>query len=70
MFSGELLLMSNPNQLPKLTDSVAGHVRASAGTSPASAPDRKFWFGLSDAVMEQLADRWEATTKAYNATRQ
>ena len=62
--------MSNPNQLPKLTDSVAGHVRASAGTSPASAPDRKFWFGLSDAVMEQLADRWEATTKAYNATRQ
>lgn len=62
--------MSNPNQLPKLTDSVAGHVRASAGTSPESAPDRKFWFGLSDAVMEQLADRWEATTKAYNATRQ
>ncbi len=62
--------MSNPNHLPKLTDSVASHVRASAGTSPESAPDRKFWFGLSDAVMEQLADRWEATTKAYNATRQ
>ena len=62
--------MSNPNHLPKLTNSVAGHVRASAGTSPESAPDRKFWFGLSDAVMEQLADRWEATTKAYNATRQ
>ncbi len=62
--------MSNPNQLPQLADSVAGHVRASAGTSPESAPNRKFWFGLSDAVMEQLADRWEATTKAYNATRQ
>lgn len=62
--------MSNPNHLPKLTDSAASHVRASAGTSPESAPDRKFWFGLSDAVMEQLADRWEATTKAYNATRQ
>ncbi|QDZ42861.1 glycogen/starch/alpha-glucan phosphorylase [Corynebacterium sp. sy039] len=62
--------MNNPAHVPMLKDTVAGHVRAAAGMSAHSATDRKFWFGLSDAVMEQLADNWEATTQAYNATRQ
>lgn len=53
-----------------LVNTVAGHVRAAAGSAPESATDRKFWFGLSNSVMEQLADRWEATTAAYNKTRQ
>ncbi|WJZ03074.1 glycogen/starch/alpha-glucan phosphorylase [Corynebacterium freiburgense] len=53
-----------------LAANVGGHVRAASGTSPATATDRKFWFGLSAAVMEQIADTWEATTAAYNATRQ
>ena len=53
-----------------LVNTVAGHVRAASGSAPESATDRKFWFGLSNSVMEQLADRWEATTTAYNKTRQ
>ncbi|MGZ7496952.1 glycogen/starch/alpha-glucan phosphorylase [Corynebacterium sp. ZY180755] len=62
--------MSNSSNLPALGVTVGGHVRAAAGSAPESATDRKFWFGLSSAVMEQLADNWEKTTKAYNATRQ
>ncbi|CAB0912314.1 glycogen phosphorylase [Corynebacterium diphtheriae] len=49
---------------------IAGYVRAASGTAPADATDRKFWFGLSAAVMQQLADNWDATTKTYSATRQ
>ena len=62
--------MSDSHHLPELKDAVRSHVRAVAGMSPTSATNWKFWYGLSDAVMEQLADKWEATTKAYNATRQ
>ncbi|AKK06374.1 maltodextrin phosphorylase [Corynebacterium mustelae] len=62
--------MSVSNQLPELQSTVSGHVRAASGVSPESATDRKFWFGLSASVMEQIADNWEKTTKAYNATRQ
>ncbi|MCS4536250.1 glycogen/starch/alpha-glucan phosphorylase [Corynebacterium sp. HS2168-gen11] len=58
------------HSLPSLESTVAGHVRAAAGSTPASATARKFWFGLSGSVMEQLADNWEKTTAAYNATRQ
>ena len=53
-----------------LAANVGGHVRAASGTSPAAATDRKFWFGLSAAIMERIADNWEATTAAYNGTRQ
>ena len=53
-----------------LAANVGGHVRAASGTSPATATDRKFWFGLSAAIMERIADNWEATTAAYNGTRQ
>ncbi|GAA4791343.1 glycogen/starch/alpha-glucan phosphorylase [Corynebacterium canis] len=53
-----------------LATNVGGHVRAASGTSPATATDRKFWFGLSAAIMERIADNWEATTAAYNGTRQ
>lgn len=49
---------------------VGGYVRAASGTSPAESTDRQFWFGLSAAVMEQLADSWAATRAAYAATRQ
>jgi len=66
----EQFFMSDSHHLPELKDAVRSHVRAVAGMSPTSATNWKFWYGLSDAVMEQLADKWEATTKAYNATRQ
>lgn len=62
--------MTDTASHPALSQTIGGHVRAAAGKSPESASARKFWFGLSDAVMENLADNWEATTKAYAATRQ
>lgn len=48
---------------------IPGHVRAAAGVTPLTATDRKFWSGLSSAVMEQIADNWEATRRAYRKTR-
>ncbi|AZA11720.1 glycogen/starch/alpha-glucan phosphorylase [Corynebacterium gerontici] len=53
-----------------LTQRIAGFVRSASGTTPEDATDRKFWFGLSGAVMDALAEDWAETTKAYNATRQ
>ena len=50
--------------------SVPGHVRAAAGVSPQAASDRKYWSGLSAAVMEQIADNWERTRRTYAAGRQ
>lgn len=61
--------MSNSARHP-FKPTVPGHVRAASGTSPNLATNRKFWFGLSSAVMEQIADSWQATEDAYNATRQ
>ena len=49
---------------------IPSHVRAAAGVSPAAASNRKFWSGLSAAVMEQIADNWEATRNTYASTRQ
>ena len=49
---------------------VPSHVRAASGVSPHSASYRKFWSGLSGAVMEQIADNWERTRSAYAETRQ
>ena len=56
--------------LPALNTTVAGHVRAASGATPESATDYKFWFGLSRSVMEQIADKWEATTETYAGVRQ
>lgn len=50
--------------------SLPGHIRAAAGVSPPSASARKAWSGLSAAVMEQIADNWEKTKKAYGQGRQ
>lgn len=62
--------MSDNAHSPALSETLGGHVRAVSGSSPETATDRKFWFGLSHNVMEKLADNWETTTAAYNATRQ
>lgn len=53
-----------------LASTVPSHVRAAAGGSAESTTDFKFWKGLSAAVMDQLAENWEATQQAYRATRQ
>ena len=61
--------MSQPQHADFQT-AVPGHVRAAAGVTPPTASNRKFWSGLSAAVMEQIADNWEATRSAYAAARQ
>ncbi|WP_394287136.1 glycogen/starch/alpha-glucan phosphorylase [Corynebacterium kefirresidentii] len=61
--------MSQPRH-SAFESTVPSHVRAASGVSPHSASNRKFWSGLSGAVMEQIADNWEHTRAAYAATRQ
>ena len=61
--------MSQP-QHSDFQTAVPAHVRAAAGVTPPSASNRKFWSGLSSSVMEQIADNWEATRRAYAAARQ
>ncbi|HCG2962695.1 TPA: glycogen/starch/alpha-glucan phosphorylase [Corynebacterium striatum] len=61
--------MSQPKH-SAFQSTVPAHVRSAAGVRPATATDRKFWSGLSSAVMSQIADNWEATRTAYAATRQ
>ncbi|MHA2789303.1 glycogen/starch/alpha-glucan phosphorylase [Corynebacterium sp. S7] len=62
--------MNQPATPPPLDLTIGGHVRAYSGLTPESATDKKFWYGVSAAVMEQIADKWEATKKAYAGTRQ
>ncbi|WP_408922409.1 glycogen/starch/alpha-glucan phosphorylase [Corynebacterium kefirresidentii] len=61
--------MSQPRH-SAFESTVPSHVRAASGVSPHSASNRKFWSGLSGAVMEQIADNWERTRTAYAETRQ
>lgn len=61
--------MSQPKH-SAFQSTVPAHVRSAAGVRSATATDRKFWSGLSSAVMAQIADNWEATRTAYAATRQ
>ena len=62
--------MNTPAHAPALNEALAGHVRAFGGRTPENATTKKFWTGLSAAVMEQLADNWDATRSAYAGTRQ
>ncbi|APT90432.1 glycogen phosphorylase [Corynebacterium sphenisci DSM 44792] len=52
-----------------LTASLASHVRAESGRTPASATAAEFWAGLSSVVVDRLAGNWEASSRAYAATR-
>ncbi|WP_459587269.1 glycogen/starch/alpha-glucan phosphorylase [Corynebacterium camporealensis] len=61
--------MSQP-QHSAFQAAIPSHVRAASGVSPQRATDRKYWSGLSAAVMEQIADNWEATRRTYAAGRQ
>ncbi|WP_066526161.1 glycogen/starch/alpha-glucan phosphorylase [Corynebacterium bouchesdurhonense] len=62
--------MNNPMTPPPFDTTVGGHVRSFAGREPSNATPKKFWTGLSAAVIEQIADDWDATRKTYAATRQ
>lgn len=49
---------------------VGGHVRAASGTVPRVATHRKFWFGLSRAVIDAIGENWHETRKTYAPVRQ
>ena len=55
---------------PALQDSLAGHVKSFSGRAPETSTVKKFWTGLSAAVVEQIAENWEATRETYAAGRQ
>ncbi|MCP1386661.1 glycogen/starch/alpha-glucan phosphorylase [Corynebacterium sp. TA-R-1] len=61
---------ANPTPTPPLEQTLGGHVKSFSGRSPETSTVKKFWTGLSAAVVEQLADNWEQTRKTYAATRQ
>ncbi|GAB3940875.1 glycogen/starch/alpha-glucan phosphorylase [Corynebacterium tapiri] len=50
--------------------SVGGHIRAAAGTTPEHATDRKFWFGLSRAIVDAMSENWHRTRSAHAKVRQ
>ena len=56
--------------MSNLSDLVQSHVRAESGRIPQAATETEFWSGLSRVVVDAIAQDWEATTKAYAATRQ
>ena len=56
--------------MTNLTERLGAQVRTVAGRTPENSTDYEFWTGLSAAVIEQIADRWEKTTQAYAAGRQ
>ena len=57
--------MTSPNQAPAFEQTIAGHVRGFSGKAPNNSTVKKFWTGLSAAVMEQIADDWDRTRNAY-----
>ncbi len=54
---------------PTFVESIPGHVRGFSGATPKNSTVKKYWTGLSAAVIDQIADDWDATRKAYAATR-
>ncbi|MDO5700707.1 MAG: glycogen/starch/alpha-glucan phosphorylase [Bowdeniella nasicola] len=56
--------------MTRLTESLGAQVRSVAGRRPQSSTDVEFWQGLSQSIIEKIADRWEATARAYEGTRQ
>ena len=53
-----------------LTQSLGAFVRSASGKTTHSSNPMEFWTGLSELVVDQIADNWEATTRAYQAGRQ
>ena len=53
-----------------LTQSLGAFVRSASGKTTRSSSPMEFWTGLSGLIVDNIADNWEATTKAYQAGRQ
>ncbi len=54
----------------ELTSSLGAFVRAASGKTAQNATPMEFWSGLSSLVVDQIAENWDATTKAYQQGRQ
>ena len=53
-----------------LTQSRPSHVRATSGRPVEDSTLMEVWQGLSDAIVDQIADNWAATTERYAKGRQ
>lgn len=51
------------------TGQAAAHIRATSGRSVNASTDMEYWQGLSSAVVDRLADNWQATTETYRKGR-
>ncbi len=49
---------------------LGGFVRAASGRSAENSSAHDFWTGLSNLVVDELADNWDATTRIYQQGRQ
>ncbi|MBV7295134.1 glycogen/starch/alpha-glucan phosphorylase [Corynebacterium sp. TAE3-ERU12] len=55
--------------MTSFTDRLGSHVRAESGRTPQTATETEFWSGLSGVVVDELAENWERTNRAYAQTR-
>ena len=55
---------------PDLTHDFAAQVRAVSGRPVAASTPFDMWAGLSAAIVDRIADAWEASETVYAATRQ
>lgn len=53
-----------------LKASIGSFTRAASGRSPQHSTKTEYWTGLSNAIVERLADNWDKTTAAYAKGRQ
>ncbi|WP_099332331.1 glycogen/starch/alpha-glucan phosphorylase [Actinomyces minihominis] len=53
-----------------LSSDLGAFVRSQSGKAARNSTPAEFWLGLSSLVVDRIADRWDATTTAYQAGRQ
>ena len=54
----------------EVTSALGAFIRSASGKSARNSTTHEFWLGLSALVVDQIADDWDATTKAYQQGRQ
>lgn len=54
----------------ELAPQLSAFVRSVSGKRPQTSTPTEFWLGLSQLVVDKIADSWEATTTSYDKGRQ
>ena len=54
----------------QVTSELGAFVRSASGRTVRSSTPHEFWLGLSGLVVSKIADDWDATTEAYQQSRQ